>query len=479
MADAKSDISPALEKALTFIQAGDEKAAEETALQAVRDADAAHGSGSPELARAYNDLGSVLMQLSRFGAAVEAFKGACDGPFPSEDPARTDRLTYQTNLGLAYQYAEKFDEAEKVLRENLETRQTVFGPEHVGYAFGQEQLADLLLRQKRANDALELLNPAVATFFKQRHPRVAHAIALRAEALRANDRPEDAFANLNPLPDEIIAEIGQTALSRVNLIDPTLSRMVLGDLDQLLTKRFGENHPLVLRLVTAQADLEGEQGKAGDARLRERAVRRAVSICDRLNQPKDAIQAVLTLARVQVDGGKPEVALATYADAVKRADGQGDAARLAQARRDWGQLLAALKRAEGAERQLRQAVADAERSGDAILVGRIKVTLGVFLQHAGRADDAKSVLEDSIGKLDASMRRCGNRPRSLDRHHDRRSMRLWHFGRSAGGGFTRARPWPSAGRSAQGFGRHLCRRRLRHQSPTRPPAVRRRTTATI
>src|SRR4051812_32462319 len=299
MADAKSDISPALEKELTLIQSGDEKQAEETVLQAVRDADAKHGAGSPELARAYHDLGSVLMQLGRYGAAVEAFKGACDGPVPTDPTARQDRLTYQTNLGLALQFADKFDDAEKVLRENLDARKEVYGPDHVGYAFGQEALADLLLRQKKANDALELLNPAVATFLKIRHPRIAHAIALRAEALRANDRPEPPFAGLDPLPDQIIAEIAQTALSRVNLIDPALSRMVLGDLDDLLTKRFGDSHPLLLRLVNAQADLETEQGKAGDARLRERAVRRAMTLCDRLNQPKDAFKAVLALAQSQ------------------------------------------------------------------------------------------------------------------------------------------------------------------------------------
>jgi tetratricopeptide (TPR) repeat protein len=402
MADAKSDISPALEKALTLIQAGDEKAAEETVIQAVRKADAAHGKGSPELARAYNDLGSVLMQLGRYQAAIEAFAGACDGPIPETDPARADRLTYQTNLGLAFQYADKFDDAEKVLRENLETRKTVYGPEHVGYAFGQEQLADLLLRRKQANDALDLLNPAVATFLKHRHPRVAHAIALRAEAIRANDRPEAPFANLDPLPDEVIAEIGQLVLSRVNLIDPVLSRMVLGDFDELATRRLGENHPQVLRLVTAQADLEGEQGKAGDARLRERAVRRAVSICDRLNQPKDAVQAVLTLARAQVDGGKPEVALATFADAVKRSEAMNDPVLLAQARRGWGQLLAALKRSDGAERQLRQAVADAERATDAGLAARMRVALGVFLQHAGKADDAKGILDEAQKTLDAA-----------------------------------------------------------------------------
>ena len=73
MADAKSDISPALEKALTLIQASDEKAAEATVIQSVRDADTVHGKGSPELARAYNDLGSVLMQLGRYQAAIEAF----------------------------------------------------------------------------------------------------------------------------------------------------------------------------------------------------------------------------------------------------------------------------------------------------------------------------------------------------------------------------------------------------------------------
>jgi tetratricopeptide (TPR) repeat protein len=402
MAEPKSDISPALEKALTQIQAGDEKAAEETALQAVRDADGAHGKGSPELARAYHDLGSVLMQLGRYGGAVEAFRGACDGPMPSDEPARGDRLTYQTNLGLALQFADKFEDAETVLRENLESRKSAFGEDHVGYAFGQETLADLLLRQKKASDALELLNPAVATFLKQRHPRVAHALALRAESLRSIDRSDPPFAGLDPLPDEVIAEIGQTALTRVNLIDPGLSRAVLGDLDELLTKRFGEHHSLVLRLVTAQADLEAGQGKAGDVRLREKAVRRAVAICDRLKQPKDAIQAVLALARTQVDGSKPEVALATFADAVKRAEAAGDPALLAQARRGWGQLLAALKRTEGAEKQLRQAVADAEKGDDAVLPARIRVALGVFLQHAGRGEDAKAVLQESLAKLDSA-----------------------------------------------------------------------------
>src|SRR5205807_2035008 len=124
-----------------------------------------------------------------YPAAVEAFRGACDGPAPTEDAARSDRLTYRTNLGLALQYANQFDDAEKVLRENLDARKEVYGPDHVGYAFGQETLADLHLRQKRAADALELLNQAVATFLKHRHPRVAYAIALRAEAVRANDRP--------------------------------------------------------------------------------------------------------------------------------------------------------------------------------------------------------------------------------------------------------------------------------------------------
>ena len=190
MADAKSDISPALEKALTQIQAGDEKAAEETVLQAVRDADAAHGKGSIELARAYNDLGSVLLQLGRYGAAVEAFKGALRRAGSAEDPARADRLTYQTNLGLALQYSDKFDDAEKVLRENLDIRKTVYGPDHVGYAFGQETLADLLLRQKKANDALELLNPAVATFLKNRHPRdrARHRFASRGAASQRSGR---------------------------------------------------------------------------------------------------------------------------------------------------------------------------------------------------------------------------------------------------------------------------------------------------
>src|SRR5436305_617848 len=79
--------------------------------------------------------------------------------------------------------------------------------------------------------------------------------------------------------------------------------MVLGDLDELVTRRLGENHPLVLRLVTAQADLEADQGKAGDARLRERAGRAALTVSDRLGQPRDAVAARTHLGAIT--GGGP------------------------------------------------------------------------------------------------------------------------------------------------------------------------------
>lgn len=402
MANPTSDLSATLEQALALIQSGDEKKAEEISLQAVRDSEAKFGAGSPESARAYHDLGSVLMQLGRYDAAAEAFRGACVGPVPNDETARRDRLTYRTNLGLALQYAGQADEAEKVLRENLEARKQEYGEDHVGYAFGLETLADLHLRQKRAADALPLLNEAVATLFKHRHPRVAHTIALRAEALRANDRPEPSFGNLDALPEDVIVEIGQTAVNRANLIDPVLSRMVLSDVDELLSKRLGESHPLMPRLFTAQASVEEALGKQGDARLRERAIRRTISLCDRLGQAREAVQAVANLARMQVESGKPEVALATHAEAVKRAEALSDSALLAQSRRNWGRLLADLKRNEGAEKQLKQAMADAEKSGDASLVGQMQVALGMFFQHAGRRDEAQLHLEEGRGKLDPS-----------------------------------------------------------------------------
>jgi tetratricopeptide (TPR) repeat protein len=150
------------------------------------------------------------------------------------------------------------------------------------------------------------------------------------------------------------------------------------------------------------AGVEHNLGGRGDPRLREQAVRRAVAAADRQGLPADAIHVLLTLAQAQGESGKREVALATYADAAKRAKALGDAALLAKVRRGWGSLLADLNRREGAERQLKQAVADADRAGDAALAGRARVALGIVLQHGNKPDEAQPLLEESLKHLHPS-----------------------------------------------------------------------------
>ena len=74
--------------------------------------------------------------------------------------------------------------------------------------------------------------------------------------------------------------------------------------------------------------------------------------------------------------------------------------RFHRALRNSGLLLAQLKRDAEAEPQLRESIAQAERSGNREMLGRSLIAAGVFLQHNGRAGEARPLLRRAIPLLD-------------------------------------------------------------------------------
>lgn len=144
MPNHNSETSAAMQQAIALLQAGQTVQAEELMLQSARDAESTHGRDHPATATAYNELGTILLNVNNLPAAIEAYRKACSGPMPTEDQPLRDRLTFLMNLGMALQYAGQFKEAEEVLMQGLKARGKYYGTKHSGYAFGLEPLAALL-----------------------------------------------------------------------------------------------------------------------------------------------------------------------------------------------------------------------------------------------------------------------------------------------------------------------------------------------
>ncbi|GIF48274.1 hypothetical protein DFJ67_3440 [Asanoa ferruginea] len=110
--------------------------------------------------------------------------------------------------------------------------------------------------------------------------------------------------------------------------------------------------------------------------------------------------AALGLAMAQGDAGDTDGSLRTYASAYDRARRIARPEVMSQVLRNWGLALSEAGQLGPAEQRLGEAVAQARRAGDGETLGRADVALGILLQHDGRLDEARSVLEESLSNLD-------------------------------------------------------------------------------
>ncbi len=383
-----------MEQAIALIQRGETIQAEELVQSALRTAEQQFGPHSPQYANAQNDVASVLMYLRAPDRAAEALRKACAVYAPDDYEASKDRLTYIMNLGFALRHAGDLDEAEKVLRDGVGGRRLFYGRKHAGYGFGLEPLADLLLQKGKLDEALQLAEETVDIFWGAGHARIATALALRAEILRALGRDTPPFDGLDGLPDDIIAETGQAVLNRVDLHNPARPiRQVLDDLLVLVNRRLGEAHPLALAVLQSIANLERH---LGDGQARVAAIRRVLELLDAVGDRERALGAAQGLGLALSESGQPEEAEQAYRDALVRAEALGNAAMRSQALRNYGLFLAEQKRRPEAEKWLREAVEVAMPCGDAEMLSRARIALGIFLQHGGDLETAKGILTEAL-----------------------------------------------------------------------------------
>jgi tetratricopeptide (TPR) repeat protein len=393
------DGPPPLDKAIQLAQKGKTVEGEELLLGTLQNAETRHGKDSFKYADAANAVGLYLAQLGQADRALPYFRAACAIPMPNGGEPQKDYLSFLLNLAYALSASGEMDEAEKALRRGLEGREAFYGRDHAGFAFGLEPLAMHLLKRERYAEAQPLFDEVVQNFWKNRHPRISQAIALRAEALKAIEEPMPAFGGLDELPDGVIDEIGQAVISRIEETSPVLLRKVLVDLLPLLEARLGETHQTTLNTLATIANNETLAGEDADYALRETVARRIMTAFEKAGRVDEAVHAAMGLALGQSSAGDNEGAVETYRDAVARVARLGKPALESQVRRNYGLLLAELERKEEAEGEMRQAVTLAQAGKDREMHGRAQVALGIFYQHNARLSEAEPLLAEAIRTL--------------------------------------------------------------------------------
>ncbi len=398
----KPDPEAAVRRAIAHLQNGRAVQAEEAMLQAVQECEKHFGEGSPKHADALNGLASVLMNLDELPRAIHALRRACYGPRPAGGEDLKDRLTYEMNLGTMLEMSGKLADAEQVIRDNLAAREQFYGRDHPGYGFGMEPLVGVLLKQGKAENAVEVARELVRLYWETGHDHAADALVLQAEALCAVNAEEAVFPDFTDAPRKVVERVGEQTLARMDRRPPLASRRILSELAPTIAQHLGEAHPLHLNLLARAANLEQEMESEGDSQHRLSVIQRSLDIMDRHGMAEQALHVLQGLALAQGMAGDNEAALATYAQALERAHKMRSPAQASQTLRNWGLLLSELGRKQEAEPKLREAVEIASRSRDRDMLGRAQTALGIFLQHGGRPDEAKSLLESAVKTLEAA-----------------------------------------------------------------------------
>ena len=368
---SSSDPSEAMQDALQLCQSDKTGEAEEKMVRAAEQVRQRFGAGSPQDAIAHSELGTILLKIGRIDRAIDAFRESVIGPTPADPQAMRDRLTFLMNLGQTLQLAQRFDEAEVALGKGLEGRLSFYGREHAGYAFGLEPLAEVMYRLGKTDMAIAMMEEVVGNFWHNGHPRVAGAIAIRAQMLKSAGKPDAPFVGLEKMPVETIDEIGKKAIARVaRTEDLKVSRAVLVDLIPLLTSRLGAAHRQTVAALVTASNIERKLGKEGDPAIRQAAIQKVIEIFDGQSRPHDALKAVLGLALAQSDADQNTKAAETYQQALTRVAAMDDTREKSQVLRNYGLLLADMRRDPEAEQRLREAISEAEKSHEPEMLAR-------------------------------------------------------------------------------------------------------------
>jgi tetratricopeptide (TPR) repeat protein len=394
-----SPVSDTFKEAVAQLRRGNTVQAEKLVADAAHAARERFGSKSPEYASAECDLSNILLNVGAVDRAIASIRRAAAIENPDNRRASRDRLTYLMNLGMLLEQTGELDEAETVLRRGLDGRRAFYGPDHPGYGFGLEPLAAVLLAKGDLPEAERLTDEAVANFWKNRHERIASAIALRAEVRKSMaERP--GFDALDELPDDMLEAIAGAVLRRGETGNPAALGLVIDELLAIVEERLGAGHPVAIQLLIARSNAARA---SEDVAACLAALARLVSVLDESGEPAQTLEALLALALAQGDAGRSDDALGTYARALELAVELGPGPR-SNVERNRGLFLAHLEPPEAhraeAEAALRSAVDLAESARDSRLLGASKIALGLFLQHRNDLEAARRLLDAGIRYLE-------------------------------------------------------------------------------
>ena len=373
---------------------------------------ALHGARHPEVARAMDQLGVVLIRQGRLDEADTLLRGALDQRrrlHGNRSDATAESVEHLADLLLN---RNDFNAAEPLYREALAIRRELHGDGDTTVATTQLDLAELLVAKGTYDTAATLYREALAIRLRtlgETHPLTGSAIqglAKAEEHLGRYDEAERQYRRALASQRKALGDAHPSTSGLLNSLGQMLFKMgrsaeaesLLRESLALNRAMFGENHETVSGNVGNLALIVRERGDLDEA---ERLLRQALAI-DRAIYGREHTNVAYDLNELAVVlrlKGRSDLAVPILREALaqnRRLAGEkfrGTIAvqvQLGRALRETGLLAEA-------EQLLRDALArlDAKNEDSQLIVIPAQVTLGRTLTEMRRAAEALPLLESA------------------------------------------------------------------------------------
>lgn len=392
------DLSPAMQAALPLLFQGETDAAVQVLAAAVDAARDASGDASLALLDATQDLARLYERLGRLEDAIAVWQAACVVATPQDEPRERRRLASLVAWADLLEQAGRPAEALVVLARGVEDRAALFGRDHPGYAFGLEPLAELLFSQGRNREAAAAIDAAVAIFAANGHARLAESSVLRAYVRHALGERTGLWSGLVAAEPAVIDRVLDELAARSQERDAPqeADRALAYALAEELDATFGPQHELSARAMSLIQWLEAQRGNHA---ARRTALLRLAAYFAATGDDRRQIEIAWQLADTAEEADDLEAASDHYQAAVAQADQHGDPRDQAWIRDRYGSFLGRQGQLDEAVRVLKEAVALAEPTGDAELLGQALISLGIAQKYAGDREAALARLAQGVSLL--------------------------------------------------------------------------------
>lgn len=344
---------------------------------------------SPAHAAALFDLGQYWVACEDPERAIPALRLA-SALTPTDSRSRRDRLTYEMNLGSVLELAGQLDEAEAVLRTNVDERRSFYGDGSEGLAWGLEPLAAVLLAQGHLEDAGHLAGQALDILWQAGSPRIASVLALVGAIRSAQGAEPPLVPRFDALAAELKLQTLEVAVHRARIVRDVPELNVADELVARCSSIAGGE----TRVRAARAGLFHVARSMGAHVIAASVARAVAEAQDASGDARGAALGFDALAQELVALERQSEAEAAFAEGERRSRALGDRLVLAHTLRNCGLMLAEQGQ-PGWREKLEAALASAESAGapaNGEELARAAGALGVQLQHAGELERAIALL---------------------------------------------------------------------------------------